>query len=214
MYNDHAKSFLVFSKRMKEKHGGNPDLPVKAIELLERGEIAINHDPNYIKAKSTQMLMDFAWLTYHHDWTIISNKTSDPFITSDNPVAIQTSGSLQVPMTRYLPVTPELCLAIKYDRGRHLPPFDPSMPPMGTVTSARITARGARSVNKLVAQCAEDLVFSSTPSKGIESLVKKYAGFRVEAEFVGLPTSEVDTVYDGSIIRVREVRRPLTRGSA
>lgn len=206
MYNDHAKSFLIFSKQMKEKHGGNPDLPVNAVEMLERGEIAIDHDPNYIKAKSTQMLMDFAWLTYNHDWIIIGNKTSDPFITSDNPVAIQTSNNLQVPMTRYLPITPELCLAVKYDRGRRLPPFDPSAPPMGKVTSARITAKGARSINRLVAQCAEDLVFSSAPSKGIHTLVNKYAGFRIEAEFVRFPTSEADTIYDGSIIRVREAR--------
>ena len=53
-YNDHAKSFLSFSKQMAEKHGGNPDLPIEAITMLERGELALEHDPNYIKAITSQ----------------------------------------------------------------------------------------------------------------------------------------------------------------
>jgi hypothetical protein len=139
------------------------------------------------------------------------NETTDPFITSDNPVAIETSGNPLVPMARYLPITPELCLAVRYERGRRLPPLNPTTRPMGTVRTARIAPQGARALNKLVAQCAEDLVFSSMPSSGIEELVKKYARFRVEAEFVRLPTGEVDSVYDGSVIRVREAKRGEAR---
>ena len=206
MYNDHAKSFLIFSKQMKEKHGGNPDLPVEAIEMLERGEIGLDHDPNYIKAVITRQLMDFAWLTYHSDWMIIGNATGFPFITCDNPVAVRQSGDLRVPMTRYLSITPGLCISVAYDRARRLPPIDASMPPMGRVKCAQATPQGAKSINRLIVQCAEELVISSGHSAGIKSLVRNCARFRVDAEFVRLPSDEPDAVYDGTIIRVREVR--------
>jgi len=39
-----TKSHLSFAKRMKIKHGGQPDLAVEAVEALERGELAI--EPN------------------------------------------------------------------------------------------------------------------------------------------------------------------------
>jgi hypothetical protein len=51
---------------MQEKRGGNPELPVDAIDMLERDELILEHDPNYIKAKATQDLMKYAWMTCHH----------------------------------------------------------------------------------------------------------------------------------------------------
>jgi hypothetical protein len=133
--------------------------------------------------------------------------TAHPFITSDNPVAIRLPNNPHGPAIRYLPITPELCLAVHYDRV-NVPSFAPPMPPLGAVKWAGITDKGAKSINKLVAQCAEDLVFSRTPSPGIEALVKNCARFRMEAEFVRLPSNEPDTIYDGSVIRVREISRP------
>jgi hypothetical protein len=106
-------------------------------------------------------------------------------------------------MTRFLPITPALCLSVRYDRTK-LPPIDPMMPPKGMIKWATIKEQGAKLINKLVAQCAEDLVFSSAQSTGIESLVRKCAKFRVDAEFIQFPAKEPDAVYDGTIIRVCE----------
>src|ERR1700677_226674 len=127
MYDDHKESDLIFAREMHEKHGGNPALPVDAIAALERGEITVKHDRNFIKAKLTRELMHFAWLTYHQDWTIIRNATEHPFLTSDNPVTILQPDTLGEPMTRYVPITPSLCLSIRYDRDE-LPAFDPAAP--------------------------------------------------------------------------------------
>jgi hypothetical protein len=169
VYNDHAKSFLIFSKQMAEKHGDNLDLPADAIAMLERGELTLEHDPNFIKATTTQALLHYAWLTYHQDWTVIRNTTAQPFITSDNPVAVRQSGNPKDVATRYLPITPDVCLAVRYVRA-NVPPFAPSMLPMGAVKWVSVTAQGVKSINKLVAQCAEELVFSSKLSTGIGSL--------------------------------------------
>lgn len=34
-----------FGKKMKEKYGGQPNLPVEVIAMIERGEIAMDTDP-------------------------------------------------------------------------------------------------------------------------------------------------------------------------
>ena len=54
MHNQQAVGYLSYAKRMKEKHGGQPDLPVEAIEALERGEIAFDTDSDYVKALCTR----------------------------------------------------------------------------------------------------------------------------------------------------------------
>ena len=76
----HATGFLLISKEMQDKHGGNPHLPVEAIEALQRGEIALDHDPDYVKAQLTRQLMVRARLICHQDWDIIENPTAYPFI--------------------------------------------------------------------------------------------------------------------------------------
>jgi Protein of unknown function (DUF4238) len=147
--------------------------------------------------------------SYHQDWTIIRNATAYPFITSDNPVAIHTSPKPLEPMTRYLPITPTLCLSVCYDRKIILAPNDPAMPPKGAVRCATASDRSPKFVNKLVAQCPEDLVFSSAPSPGIQWLVRNCAKFRVHAEFIRVPASEPDAIYQGTIIRVRDMGKLL-----
>jgi len=81
---------------------------------------------------------------------------------------------------------------------------------MGCVGWANAKSNGAKAINKLVAQCAEDLVFNFTASSGIEALVKNFAKFRVEVDFVEFPANEPDAIYQGSIIRVRDTRLPAS----
>jgi hypothetical protein len=52
-YNDQVKAYLSFAKKMKEKHGGQPELPVEAIEMMERGKISFETKPDFVKAKAT-----------------------------------------------------------------------------------------------------------------------------------------------------------------
>ena len=102
------RSYLSFSKKMQERHGGEERLPVKAIEMIERGEITIDIDQDFVRAFITKLMMDFAFHTYHQDWTILQNGTEFPFVTSDNPVAILNSGN--GPADRFLPITPSVCV--------------------------------------------------------------------------------------------------------
>jgi hypothetical protein len=63
-------------------------------------------------------------------------------------------------------------------------------------------------INRLVAQCAEELVFSSLRSGRIAELVKKHAAYRVAADYVEFPAVGEDAVYQGNIIRVRKLGTP------
>ena len=74
--------WLSFSKKMKEKHGGQPNLPVEAIAMLQRGELKLDTDPDYIKGLVTRNLMQYAWVIYNQDWTVVRNEAAQPFRTA------------------------------------------------------------------------------------------------------------------------------------
>ena len=164
--NDDATGFLLFSKELQDRHGGNPELPVEAIEALRRGEIALDHDPDYVKARLTRQLLAHAWLIYHQDWNLIENPSAYPFITSDNPVAFQPSTDFHDQPTRIVALTPTLALSFRTTRWR-LPAFDLNLASLGITRRLRAEQRAAKSINKIIVQCAEDLVLSSYHSAGL-----------------------------------------------
>src|SRR3990167_3721992 len=100
--NDHARGFLYFSKEMKDRYGGNANLPDEAIEMMKAGQIALEHDPDYVKAKVTRRLLDMAWIIFKQNWTVLTGAASQKFVTSDNPSAISYAGPGDL-LTRYFP---------------------------------------------------------------------------------------------------------------
>jgi hypothetical protein len=205
--NHDLRNYLILAKKMQEKHGGNDELPVEAIAMMERGEITIKTDQNYVKAVLTKKMINHAWVLYNQDWIVLQNDTAAPFITSDNPVAILNPDFGQA--NRYLPVTPHLCVLIPCRR--HMPSLTEDTisqairsAPQGHIAYGKVTAAQARAINRLITQCADDLVFSSAQSSGIAALVKKYGRFRVDAEFLEFPAREEEAIYQGVTIRVRE----------
>ncbi len=192
-----AKRYFSFRKEMKVKHGGDPDLRVEDVEALERGEIEIEHDQDWVKAVITRQLMNFAWAFYHQDWVILENQTNNPFITSDNPVALLRTSRLIDPAVRLLPITPTLCLQIQASR-EAIPPFNPTLPPEGQIEHRKITPGYARFVNRLQAQCAEEVVFSSIESEGLTKLVTRAAPYCVKNQYQEFESDESDTIYQAN----------------
>lgn len=203
-----------FEQAMKAKHGGGDKELMEAARMLERGELKITIDADYIKAKITRLLVDFACVAYSADWLVVQNKTDQPYFASDNPVAMSFSGRHGDPVTRILPITPQLCLSIRFDavstHPRRLTPEDVKKilqsPPQGQITRAQAKPVGVRLANKLVVQCAEELVFSSRKDEAAVELAKKYKNFRVDAEYVEFAADEPDAIYQGTVIRVKEVK--------
>lgn len=185
-----AAGYFSFSKRMNEKHGLKDELLAEGVEMMERGALKLEANAEYIKALITRQLLTYACLTYNLDWVLIENDTELPFLTSDNPVALDYSGKPGAPVTRMLPITPKLCVSLTYDpvRADRLDirdvPRIMHSPPQGMVTRAKAKTAGVRALNRLIVQCAENLVFASQANTGSDELVKKYGKYRVEAEYV------------------------------
>lgn len=202
MYAQHAAGYFSFSQRMNEKHGVKDELLAEGVQMLQRGELKLEANADYIKALITRQLLAYACLTYNLDLLLVENSTDIPFLTSDNPVAVDYSGRPGAPVTRMLPITPSLCLSVTYDPAA-AGSFDMSevprimkTPPTGIITRAKVKPAGVRTVNRLIAQCAENLVFASRDDTGAAELVKKYGKFRIEADFVELEAKgEPDAVY-------------------
>jgi uncharacterized protein DUF4238 len=207
---------LSFAKKMKEKHGGQPELPVEAIAMIERGELTMDTDPDYIKTLMTKNLMHYAWAIYNQDWILVRSDPTEAFITSDNPVALKYSGTAGEAVHRFLPITPQLCLAIKFDPGTNpggerLTPQELKIglqqPPKGTIRYVTGNAELSWFINSYQAQSAEDLVLSSRSSDAVQRLVTQYARFRLDVECIQFPdpAGNEDSFIQGSILRVREV---------
>ena len=207
MYDLHAVKYLSFAKRMREMYGYDDKFPIEvieAIEMLERGDIVLKTNPDYVKAVVTMQILEAAWIVYNQNWKVLRNESDIPFITSDNPVAFIDPGGPSSALIRLLPITPAVCLSVRPER-RDLPPFDANLPPQGTVEFERVKTREVKTINRHIAQCAEELVFSPIKSVGIAKLVKKWAKYGVDVEIVELPVpGERDTLYHASVIRVCE----------
>jgi hypothetical protein len=203
---------LSFEKQMREKHEALEDFPAEAVDMLASGKLKMVTEPDYVKALATRHLMDYTWLTYNIDWIILENDTPQGFLTSDNPVAMDNSGAIGAPVFRYMPITPALCLSVKYDpRFHHLAKLDPARlaeefqrPPTGTVSRSKVASSAVRELNKLFIQSAESLVFSAQQFEKLPALVRKYGKYRLESEHVEFPGEEDNSRYLGEIIRVRE----------
>ena len=170
--------------------------------MLEAGKIDIDYDTDFIKAVTTRQLMDTAWMLHNQEWHVFENDTPHPFITSDNPVAFDPPPRLGQPPTRFVTVTPRLGLLIRVTN--LTVPVDLSKPPLGKIIHRRCTDFGAHYLNRLVARCAEELVFSNTEASGVASVVRNAAPYRVEVDHVSFPAAEPGAYWHGPIIRLRK----------
>jgi Protein of unknown function (DUF4238) len=216
-HNQLLAMYLSFAKKMKEKHGGQPNLPVEAIAMIERGEIALDTDPDYIKALVTKNLMHYAWTIYNEDWSLIHADSAQSFLTSDNPVAMKYSWPADEIIRRFLPITPQLCLGVNFKAvvdpaAARLRPEELraglERPPQGIIHHVTGDEELCLHINRLQVQCAEDLVFSSRISEADRQLVEEYSRYRMDIECVQFPdpSGAEDSVIQGSILLVREIQ--------
>jgi hypothetical protein len=212
-HNQHYSARLALVKEANERRDERSNLLLEGIELLERGELTIETDPDYIKGLVTKTLMHYAWFIYNQDWVVLRNESAHPFITSDNPVALASSGVAGDAIRRYLPITPRLCLMMRFEptanpAGEQLSPkeleYGLRNPPQGSITNETCSAELARYINRIQVQSAEDFIFSSEDSEGIRRLVSKHAKYRMEVQVVQYRDRDDGDIVRGSILHVRE----------
>ena len=169
---------------------GKPDPKLKAmIAEFDAGHYRIEAKRDAIRAMNATYLSRHAWQFYNADWIVIRNDSEIDFITSDNPVAFDDPGPWrggEAGLPRYLTLTPRLCLYGLMDPRAPEDEPDFTRPPRGSIRRGLIPLHGVERVNRAVAQCAEELVISSSKDGAVDALVAECARFQVDVEFINL----------------------------
>jgi hypothetical protein len=189
---------------------GKPDAELKRILApFNAGVFRVETKPEAMRAMRFTHLRKFTSLLYNSNWIVMVNETDTEFLTSDNPVSFDDPGpwrGQRPSLPKYFPLTPRVCLYCDMSAAalmlRHEAEPDLSRPPQGVLKRARTPLSAVRRVNRAVVQCAEELVFSSANLPSIDALVKKYARYRVEMDFIEIRKPR--SVLLGMHTRVRE----------
>ncbi len=181
------------------------------VRMLRDGRLTLNTEPNYVRAQNAVQVTRHMWRLYNATWHVLLNGTDTAYVTSDNPASFLDQGDWvggSLPFVRYLPVAPGICLRCDLTEGYadrdEKPDFE--RPPRGGLRGGNVTPATVRRVNVCTAKCAENLVFTGSENDGVRRMVAKYVGFRVEGEFLKVPTR--DGYYLGS--RTRAIERSRT----
>jgi hypothetical protein len=149
-------------------------------QLFETGKVKVAIDHKYPQAVGIANVIDRISTFGNSRWEVIINEHAahNPFFTSDFPAAIETGPDPRV-LNRVIPLAPDVALRISPDielrRGNDLDfrrlRFRTSRPKPADI----------RALNKLIVQCAEEIVFFRDDLYWVPELVARNRKFRIEA---------------------------------
>lgn len=157
-----------------------PSLGSKTLtELLAAKEVSFPVDPKYPQALGINSIIDRVSIYGNSKWEILLNGIPEcPFFTSDFPVAIEATGHRS--MNWIVPLTPELAIRIIPDI--RLSGTAPDLSFAKFASTQRILRRSEIvEINRLIIQCAEDLVFYRDDHQWIGDFVAKNRYYHIEA---------------------------------
>lgn len=187
------KSILEEIGRRLDRCGKFPKPPAELggtsfSELLEKGLIDLKINPKYPQAYGIISILEHVNAFGNFRWEFLANTFEDsPFFTSDYPVAIE-HGSCSV-IHRILPLTPFIAVRIIPDTTVDLSSVDFAFSNFSYQVTKLDRAR-VRYINRLIVQCAEDVVFHLHDAPWIPAFVEKHSGFRIEPVSTKIPHGE------------------------
>ena len=144
-------------------------------DLLDAEAISINVDDKFAQSVGITQVLEFTNCFGDSKWEFVRNPFEDsPFITSDFPLAIARKPR-ETALRRFIPLRPDL--------GAHVTPsrLASDSKPTSFANFSSLIRTGTRAevhaLNRLVAQCAEDLVFANVNADWIARLVERNARF-------------------------------------
>ena len=165
-----------------------PSLGSKTLtELLADKEVSFIVDPKYPQALGISSITDRVSIYGNSKWEILLNGIPEcPFFTSDFPLAIEATGHRK--MNWIVPLTPDLAIRIIPDIRLDDTAPDPSFAKF-TSTQRILRRSEIVEINRLIVQCAEDLVFYRDNHEWIGDFVAKNRHYRIEAVTERIPYS-------------------------
>jgi hypothetical protein len=150
-------------------------------ELLQSGKIDFTVDPKYPQAIGIANIQKMTLMLGNATWEILENPFDDcPFFTSDFPAAVEESDNPHA-INRIVPLTPSLAIRIRRDISLEREHDDLTFPRFRHRVR-RIPRMELAAVNRLLVQCAEDLVFYRDDHSWVKPFIVKNASYRVETE--------------------------------
>jgi hypothetical protein len=164
-----------------------PSLGGKSLsELLKDGAVRINVDPKYPQAIGISNIIERVSIFGNAEWEILHNADPDsPFFTSDYPVAIESTSDPRV-QSKLTPLTPTLALRITPKVEMSGAKLDFSFTRFSQ-RQLHLKRQEVLNANRLIVQCAEDIVFYRDDHAWIDKLVEKNRYHRIEAVTSRLP---------------------------
>jgi hypothetical protein len=201
------KATLVSTATLLDSKGEIPKAPEalggkSMTELLADGTLTFDVDPKYPQAIGVTTVMNHVSIFGNSSWEILRNEeTASPFFTSDYPVAIETF-DLNTPINRIVPLAPDLAIRIQPDIRLSRVPPDLSFAKF-KASSRKLRPKEISDLNRLIVQCAEDLVLYRDDRAWVESFVAKNRHYHVEPVTQTLKYDGGDAIVSTHRIRSR-----------
>ena len=144
-------------------------------QLLDDGAISVNVDGKFAQSVGIAQVLQLTNGFGDSAWEFIRNPFGDsPFLTSDFPVTVAPERS-QMALRRFIPLGPDLGAYVTPSRVAS----DGNPTEFANFTSRVRTAKRAEvhALNRLIVQCAEEMVFAPVKAPWIERLVERNSKF-------------------------------------
>ncbi len=175
---------LKATAKTLEKLGELPDPPPELgastfVELIDSGVVHFEIDQRYPQAIGISNILERVIGLGNARWEILVNNHKDcPFFTSDYPIGSEPTADKRV-LSRTIPLTPSL--AIRIFPRIDLPKEELTIDFKGFSSDRRSISRfEAISINRLLVQSAENMIFYSTDLPWIMRFVERNRHYRVD----------------------------------
>lgn len=169
-----------------ERHGELPPPPDvlgarSLTELRQSGAMQLTIDRKFPQALGISNVLRLVEALGNSDWEVLLNPETDhnPFLTSDFPACLEQSPDPRT-MDRVVPLAPDIAVRIHpsldADGGGSGMAF-----PRHRFRVRRLRRNQVRSINALIAHCAEELIFSRDEASWLPTFLRKHREYRVES---------------------------------
>lgn len=169
-------------------------------ELLKSGKLKIDIDGKYPQAHGINSILYHVSVFGNSTWDILENPhIENPFFSSDFPVAIE-QGSDSKALNRILPLTPQIAIRIKPNTNPNRETLNHEFDQL-KYRYKRLSLTEVKSLNRLLVQCAESIVFSCQDNDWTEQFIRKNSNFRIEPIMARTKTKNGSILYFTQEIR-------------
>jgi hypothetical protein len=202
------KNALESTAMLLDKRGDFPSPPASLgganlTELLANGTVYFDIDAKYPQAIGISGILERTAMFGNFGWEVLRNPfENNSFFTSDYPVAIERTEDPRI-LNRIVPLAPDLAIRVIPDIELDLKRVDFGFSNFHS-RPCDISRAELVYLNRLIVQCAEELVIYRDDLRWIRPFVEKYRYHRIETFNQRLPTPDGHLLISSQRIEVEK----------